>query len=459
MVLRKTLNYLVILLLATLAAFLATQSHTLSVLLILAVPALFLYVIFIRGVLNLYHYVLIFIPLLIFSPPLRIASGIPAIRLDDLWLMFGAVVFATQVLLRNQKIKFKWNASMKLFVAFFGWIALTILFSSFREPQYYATGDWFELVKIGKLVLIFAIIMNLKHDEKQFKTIANTLIISLFITAVFGIFQYFNFLNINAWLSGFYIGGTNVSGFYDNGRVVGTYGNPNIFAGALLIGASLSLSKLIVKFNVSNLLVLSVFVFSLFLTLSRTGLIALAVVGVSVILFSLIRYRNRIKVMVVSSLLVPLGIFLLNYAPEKFFMRVGNLNDINSDMSFSVRQKNWDFIIQSRTMNNLITGTGPTSRLPITFDNEWLHLVTHYGIIGILLFLMIFSSIFLKIRASQLKDIRWIQIAAQAMIVGFAFYMITSSVFHALQLMPILLICLAIAYRLSIKGEGIENKE
>ncbi|MFJ8266844.1 O-antigen ligase family protein [Peribacillus asahii] len=422
----------------------------LFILVFLGILILMMYVRYMRGQIGIYHYVLTLIPLIIFSTPIKVASGLPAIRLDDLWLLFGAVIFSSNLLLRKQKIKFKWNWSVKLFLLFIFWIAVTILLLSFREPNYYTHSDWFEIVKVGKLLIIFLLVLNMKWNEMQFNKIANTVIISLFITAVFGIFQYFNIANINSWLSNYYIAETKISGFYNNGRVVGTFGNPNIFAGALIVGASLVMSKLMVKFKLSNTLILSAFVFAIFLTLSRTGLISLIVVFMSVVFFSFLRYKKRIRVLVFSFFLIPIGLLLLKYVPENFFMRIGNLNNVNNDDSFTTRLYNWRYIFEARTSNNIITGTGPSGRLMITFDNEWLNLLTYYGLIGVFLFVLLFLSILFKINTTEFKNNSWIQIAAQAMIVAFPIYMITSSVFYALQLMPIVMICLALAYRLSI---------
>lgn len=421
----------------------------LSILTVIGILVITIYVIYIKGKLNTYHYVLTLIPLIIFSTPIKIASGLPAIRLDDLWLMFGAVIYLSN-LLGVKKIKFRWNLPIKLYVVFIFWMAITILLSSIREPYYYNHRDWFEIVKNVKLVIIFLLIMNLKWDEYQFNRIANTVIISLFITGVFGIFQYFNIVNVNSWLSNYYIAESKLSGFYDNGRVVGTFGNPNIFAGALIIGASLAMSKLMIKFRLSGVIILSVLVFATFLTLSRTGLISLVIALVSVIFFSFLRNKKRFKTLIFALIPIPVGLVLLKFVPSSFFMRMNNLNNVNSDNSFMTRIYNWKSIYTARTSNNLITGTGPTGNLSITFDNEWLNILTFYGIIGVILFLLLFLSISFKINTTEYKNNKWIQIATQSMLIAFSVYMVTSSVFYALQLMPIVMVCLAIAYRLSI---------
>lgn len=421
-------------------------SLTLLVLIIAGIVGLVVYGLFLNKKLNLYHFTLILIPAFVFSPSITIASGLPDIRFDDLWLGFGTIVFLTKLSLAKLKLRVKFSLSAKIFLLFITWIAITILISSFREPYYYKQSDWFELVKNGKLLVIFLIVYNLKITNNQFYRLVNMLIFSLFISAVFGVFQFFNILNVNSWLTPYFIADSQVAGFERNGRVVGTFANPNVFAGVLLVGVSLSLSKLLNKLNIFSAIHLLFFILAIFLTLSRTGLIALAVVGCSVVLVSLVRSRNKISILLFSGISSFVPLLALKFVPESFFYRMGFLNDISSDGSFSARRYNWEQIIESRTKINILTGTGPTGKLPITFDNEWLHILTYYGIIGATLFVLLFLVFFINVSNVKMKENSWIQISCQCLLITFPIYMVTSVVFQQLQIMPIVMMCLSLGF-------------
>jgi len=83
-------------------------------------------------------------------------------------------------------------------------------------------------------------------------------------------------------------------------------------------------------------------------------------------------------------------------------------------------------------------------------DNERILILRRYGIIGILIFISFFSSVYLGLsrihHSSQAVEVKALVTALQATIVGNAVYMIPAGVYHRLQLMPILLLFIGPAY-------------
>lgn len=338
------------------------------------------------------------------------------------------------------------------------WILVTIIISLIREPLYFSNSDLFEILKFSKLLIIYTIINNIYYTTKEMSKIFNTIILAIALNAFFGISQYFNILNINEWLSPIFIGETNLISFYDHSRVVGTLGNPNIFAGVLLIGLSLTLAKLLNKIDLKMTILFFVQFMALIFTQSRTGFVIFFIIIVFIIFNQLIFNSNNFKDMIKNItviVILPAIIFMLFLLlPTKYFNRIDNLNNISEDLSFNTRLMIWKDTFFNRTMDNIIFGTGPTSNFSITFDNEWLHILTHYGIIG-LIFILFFLFIIYRNSKIGIKDFYWITISCRTIILSMVIYMMTASVFHTLQLGPIVMIILALS---SVINKNLVNK-
>lgn len=407
------------------------------------IVAIFLFYLFLTRRLNLYHYVSIMIPSIILSPFIQTPAGLPAIKLEDLWLLFGLILLILKIVF-NKGVKIEFPSFAKFFLVFMFWIAVTIFLSSYREPHLYSNRDWLEIYKNVKLLAIMLIAVNVKSDEGKTKKVVNTLLVSLLIASVFGILQFFNLFNINSWLTPYFIFESNVSSLENQGRVVSTFGNPNIFAGALLLGIAFSLSELLGNFKIKNLAYFVIFLVALTMSQSRTVIVVAAVMGVYMLISILIKSKNKIKSFTMI-LLVPIisGIGLI-FAPERFFYRMSFLGDISSDGSFQARLYRGSIIFENRTKDHIFFGTGPVSTVHIEYDNEWLALLTQYGIVGVILFVIFFMLIFRSLGKINSKDTNYYVVATKGLILGYAMYMITLPVFLQLQLMPIIILMLGI---------------
>ncbi len=417
---------------------------------------------FIKGRFNLFHYTVSLIPIIIFSPQINLPS-LPAIRLDDLWLVYGSIILLVKY--ANKKVSIRIQPYSKnisyTFIVFLAWIAFTIFLSSYREPYYYSNRDWLEIVKNAKLLILFAVSSALLIDKKQLGRLVNVLIFSLFISALFGFTQYFNFANVNSWLTPYFIFDTQVYGLETHGRVVGFFGNPNVFAGFLIVGIGLSFSLLLNSAKLIQIIPLTVFLIAMFFTQSRTGLIVAVLVAAWIAFQSFLKSRKKIRIIFISLIASMIPLISLSFAPDKFFDRISVLTDISNDNSFNTRIMNWQSIIDDRVKGNMLTGTGPVSELHYYFDNEWLQLLTNYGIIGIGLLLFLFLQIYLKIGSvgKEDKDLLWLTAAWQGITIAFAFYMLTLAVFQQLQLMPLIMVGLGLTISMHRKSKMIlKNK-
>ncbi len=438
---------------------LSTIKPILSVSLILSLLFLGLLVGFLSGKLTSRHYVIMLIPSVIISPMVKIPGMFASLRIDDLWLAFGGVLLLIKLAINSRNLKFEFPRFSKLLLAFIVWIAITIFISSFREPGLYSTRDWTEVYKSLKILVYLLIAINIKLDTVKLKKMINVFLIFLSASAIFGILQYFNLFDINSWLTPYYIFETKVYGLETQGRVVGTFGNPNIFGGAMLIGIALSFSNLLNKFKMRYLLLLGLFFTAITMSLSRTALVAAVLLILIMSISVLWRSKKKGLVLFIFSLIPVVGAIGLWFAPERFFRRISRMGDLATDTSFQARLGMWKDIWVSRSKINMLTGTGPTSNLRITFDNEWLEMFTYYGFVGLLLFLIAFVLMYYRLGKLDSNAISFYNIAVRSLLIVFGASMIMLSIYNQLQLMPVIILLTGAVLGVNTDKRGVANKK
>lgn len=409
---------------------------------------------FLSGRLNLIDYTKILIPIIVLSPIVKIPGLFADLRLDDIWLAFGFLILLIKIAVNKLDFKIIIPTYAKVFVVFIFWISVTIFISSYREPHLYSTRDWTEVYKTLKLLIYLLIAVNLKLDFNKQKNMMNTLLISILISAVFGILQYFNVADINSWLTKYYIFETKVYNLETQRRVVGTFGNPNIFGTALILGIALCLSNLFSGFKKRYIIALFILFLAQIMSLSRTSLI-LAIILIVFLSFKIITKTKRKAVTLLYMGLIPvIAVLGLQFAPGLFFRRLSRVANISTDTSFQGRINMWENIWHSRTNVNLLTGTGPTSNIRITFDNEWLELLTHYGLIGLTLFILMFLIMYRVLAKMDSNKVNFYNLSAQSLLIILAASMWMFTVFNILQLMPVIIILLGISLNENIRRES-----
>lgn len=416
-----------------------------------------LYLYFLRPNIGLMHFVMFLVPMIILSPTIMI-PGVIGIRLDDVWLAFGVAVYLSKLAFTHMKFEFKAPGYSKIFIAFICWVAITIFISSYREPMFYNNRDWLEVYKNLKLLLIFIIVAQLKLSKTSVTKIFKITLISLTISALFGIAQYLNFAGVNSWITPYFLAESQIKGFEVHSRIVGTYANPNVFAAALLVGVGLSITRFFQTFKFRFILLSLIFMFTIFLTLSRTALVAGLFLILLIAIQSLGQSKQKIFT-ILSFIFVPIAALIgLRLAPERFFFRMQNLGNLSQDESFQVRLDVWRDIYETRTLPNLWAGTGPVGNLRFIFDNEWLMLLTTYGIIGIALVVCLFCVIYVKLGKLDAYAYNFNNIALRSIIIVYGLCMFAEPIFQQLQLMPLVVLLISVLLNGSYQELKLKNR-
>lgn len=346
-------------------------------------------------------------------------------------------------------------------------ITVTLVYSVLVIGRPISLQDTFEVAKVGVYAVIFYAACAMTTDAGQFSR-AYAWIQCVFVTsAVVGIFQYFNLLKINEYLSPLYTHpwlGRQLAGY----RVVGTTSNPNYFGMLMLLGICQAVACLLwtkeSRLRWLSALSLLTCTASMLLAASRT---VLAVAPLSV-LFIAIHYVVRSRgdktkmrlfgAIALGSLAVM--ILLLFALPSAWFVRMGELLNIAESQSMQEKfgnwREHWNLYLQSP-----LFGHGPAKGLiSLNVDNEWLLFLVRYGIAGpILAFLLglgMFRAMNELMRKAPSSEAGGYAIALQASLLAGAIFMITAAVYHHQQLMAVLLLLVGLGQSV-LRGQNTDQ--
>ena len=392
----------------------------------------------------------------ILSPSIRVLEGLPAIRLELIVILLAWGLFLLGHLFTNHSPKLRVNPAYKWFALFGASILCSIAYVAVVKGYYPIGRDFWELGKLLEYFLIFAFVSSVRTSHVDIERYYWIALIILLFSALFGFAQYLNLGNINAVISPYYAP-TQMSGLLLHGRINGTMSNPNEFGALMVLASSLALSgALFFRRRISRFiswLLLSVFILGLMYTLSRSALVALMIALVFVLFLYAVKGmkgQELRRLLLAILLLAIIGFIDLQLAPEKFLYRTSQLTDITQAASWQARLGSWQSTLELWKGSPLF-GWGPGKATMTTIvDCEWLLLLRRYGLIGIAVFISWFGGFvfgFARIRRrSSAPATAALTVAMQATAVSYAAYMIPAAIYHSLQLMPIVLVFIGLAY-------------
>jgi O-antigen ligase len=411
--------------------------------------------------------VALLLALSILSPSIRFLEGLPAIRLEGIVALVAFGLFLLRHLTMNHRIKLRSNPAYKWFALFGVSILCSIAYAAVVKGYYPIGRDFWELGKLLEYFLIFALVSSLRISSVNFARYYWIALGLFLLSVLFGFAQYFNLGDINAVVSPYYAP-TQMYGLLVHGRIMGTTSNPNEFGALLVLASSMALSgALFFQRRLSRFaswLCLAVFILALMYTLSRSSLVALAIAIVVILTLYMATGMSAPKLrrlLLAIMLLGVIGVVDMQLVPGKFSPRVSQLTDISQANSWQGRLDKWTSNIAAWRQSPLF-GWGPgKATMPTVVDSEWLLLLRRYGLIGVMVFIMWFASYFLELgrisRSSLMPEVMALTTALQATAVAYAAYMIPAAIYHSLQLMPIVLVLLGLAYSQRDEASAIEH--
>lgn len=417
----------------------------------------FFFSLFKSGKLSFNNIVFLLLFCSILCPSIHFES-IPDIR-PELILILGAwLLFIFGKFAKGEDIKLKWTPTHKWFFIFGGIILVSILWAWATKGIVPIGRDFFEIAKLLEYFLIFALVANLDIKKEKFKKYYFFLLGCFFVSAIFGLIQYFDlFHNFNESFIE-YLNPAHLDDWLKHKRIMGTTGNPNEFGVLMAIASVFSFTGILWSKKLETKIVLFiplfVFIFSVILTISRSALICLISGFVFILLWKYPRKfksKGKLKIafIIIPILLILVIVFLL-IAPSKFFVRIESLMS-GEDRSLQSRLEKWGEAIDI-WKSSPIFGWGPgKDKMTTIVDNEWLLLLRRYGIVGVLVFFLWFLNFYKGIGKIQHKNnnnlfLEIISVSLQASLIMIGVYMIPSAFYHSLQAMPILMTLLGLVY-------------
>lgn len=464
--------YAIIISLGLLVGIFSAKSPLFALLLALLIVCffIFIYIFFKEGIFSFQRIVTPLLVASILFPPIGLPKGIPSIRLELIITLLAWMLLLLGHFAIGQPIKFRRNSVYKWFVLFGVAILLSISYGVIVKGFPVIVRDFWEFGKLLEYFLIFALVANLDISPNEIKHYYKIALVVFLCSAIFGIAQYLNLGNINATITPYYTP-TQMRGLLIHKRIIGTTGNPNEFGALMVLASSLAFSSVLFfkkkTMCLFSLICFTVFVLSIVLTLSRSAIIALII---AICFLTLFKYplivgikRGIKKSLITIPIIMATILIIIKIAPEKFFFRISQLGNIWNATSWQARIVNWKVNYALWKLSPLF-GCGPGKMTMTTIvDNEWLLLLRRYGLIGIIIFILWFANFYFGLskicRISSSAEVRALTIALQATLLACAVYMIPAAVYHSLQLMPILLIFLGLAYSQIRSKEGVPDHE
>lgn len=414
--------------------------------------------------------ILLFFAVLVPFLEIEISENLPAVRLEMIITVFIWLLLLYDHFIKGKKLRLA-DFKNNMWFLFFGLsVVLSIAYATFILEHQPIGRDYYELLKLFIYFLIFNLVAGAKITLSELKGIYFFSLAVLLISALFGITQYFNFVNVNEWLSPIFTSDTQMDNLLNLRRITGTVPNPNEFGALMVLASSLAFSGIFTYSNNRERafcgIAFVIYTLALFLTLSRSSFIAFCIA----ILFLMVLNYRRFKILfsprffVVSGLIIAFIFLVFVYIlPEAFFERIGNLFDISQAQSWAERLIRWEANYEI-WKGSPFFGWGPSKADMTTLvDNEWLMLLRRYGIIGIVMFIGLISSFYrvLQQGKTNINDEFAVSFthALMATLSAYLVYMIAVVVYHSLQLMPIFLIMLGIVYAVGRNRENLPEQE
>ena len=302
------------------------------------------------------------------------------------------------------------------------YFVLVLLFFSFYiffticiNRHFYQWNEYFEIFKVLKLLLIYVYTIHCFYKSDYSAVFHKIINISFILLFLINIVHYFDFFDFTRKILIYYDSdrrdissfGLNSLGEASARRIVGTFGNPNDNAILFLLYFAYyasKISELNKKRINSSRLFFYASTFLVFLTQSRTALIALAVL----IILHLISNRHALKQGIYDLLFIVVSLLLFTALDNLSINYLTNTHIVLSEnTSVTGRFEIWHKLIDLWKEKPLF-GYGPNKEYIYSRDiypeNEYIFFLWRYGSIGLIIYMFILFFPFLFFRNRVLKN-------------------------------------------------------
>jgi O-antigen ligase len=328
-------------------------------------------------------------------PPIRFADFLIVFLLVPRWLkalrLYGGFLFSPRIR--------PYSVSM-LALVFVMCFSMTINYATGRNPV--LIKDLWTPISFIRMILIAAIMASFNFQRRQARQFIIGISLVSLLSVVLAFCQQYNIHGVLGLTDRLYPVAAERKMITLGSRAVGTFGNPNDFGGslamlaAMILAFAISIKGLTRYFSIAVFLLLGLTI--LITTASRTALFGyLAVSGISLMLS--LRRGSRFPAFLAMIVIVGAIMFVRGHVYELPLHR--RVQDILTGYgtplrdSFEARLGMWVDNIRM-AQGSLLWGMGPTKSLVTTVDNGYIFMLVRLGIFGLLIYLLMLLSLFMR---------------------------------------------------------------
>ena len=379
---------------------------------------------------------------ILFGPVIVVSRTLPPFRLDDLVILLMLAIRWNKS--RYLHGGFMFSYRVRLFTLFILAITLEICFSTMvsvligRFQFFYK--DLFIPIVFIRMAIIAAIAASFVLEERQINQILKGTIILSLLSVLLAFAQKMGPLASSPLMNKLYTfegsGQLQVQLMHETGRarVIGTFGNPNVFAGSLVMLCAILISFAInskgFKKYSSIATFLTLVAAILFTTGSRTSIAGLFVISSCTLVLSL-RKGTRLKAIIYLALFVVMVIFIqknIEYLPVNVRLKeiLQGTTGGGTLVSFHTRWAMWMKSFH-QAEKSLLFGVGASKGIEQITDNGYFYTLLRIGLVGLGTYIIMTISLFVSgLRAFALSS----SPLKRASLLAFTMVVVNSAVFE-----------------------------
>ncbi len=410
----------------------------------------------------------ILIASIVLSPGIVVISGMPALRGEDIILIFIIGLFLLKTTIAG-KIVPKVDSVTKIFI-FMGLSAfLSICGTSIIYNKPILLKDFFILPQMFKYYVVFAVARSMDMHEQQAKIYINIIIIVGLLAALVGLFQYYNLFSVNSWLTPLYTAEGRLDALSLGAvrrRIVGTSGNPNFFG--YILGCvfcfitGLTLHAINKKVKIFAWVSLGVVGITAALTLSRTTMLTFGIIFFSALVLRQIAVRGVQPAFKYLFIVIIVALFFLKFVKSEGFEGRVSIGDNSTKVSYDARIR--DLVVPFREASNslalMIFGQGP-SKIDLRTDShsEFGWYFQRFGAIGLLLYLWLLWVILKKgvQKYRLISGLRWqstLYLSIILIMINWFVFACAGNMFKAPQAMSLNMFIVGLLFAKDVTDQG-----
>jgi O-antigen ligase len=393
---------------------------------------------------------------------LFVAIMAPGIPITPEWQLRPEIVLSLALciwFLVNSQEAFAGGSVAKWFLVLGLSTSFSLLRTATLTDHAVITADFFEIPKLAIYYSFYRLGQAQIMEYKDIRRFCITAMVAFLLAALFALMQYLDIFQVNSFLTPLYAS-TQLTGIIESRRVVGTTNNPNDFAllsmMGICVGVSLTLWSTSRRLTIVSALTALACAGGIVLTSSRTVTVITPVALAFVVVRRMRNRQDRLRLfmrlaVVFGMLLIGL-VIVLPMLPDLWHTRIFELTGPGESQSMLARFEAWE-IYWGLFLEKPVFGWGPGKALfAYSPDNEWLMLLTRYGIVGCGIFILFGRSLFVTSTAAARRTssplVKGLNYGLQAFLLGAAVDMMSAGIFYEQQNAAVLLILLGAAHGL-----------